>query len=181
MRHSKESVLNFDGRLPSRGLFGLVPLRYCVFSVVQNFFFFVGPKFFSCVFRGSEVFICGHFVVPKFFLVGFQLLDFQILGFWNFQFFGCMRKGDRKQKYINTSQTKYSISNRFMQLLVLFILERCSAFICANGIFSHLFSSVLHQFTRNSNTWLLQNYVLYFFIDYSNFLIAYSPYSPPGK
>ena len=142
---------------------------------------FVGPKFFSCVFRGSEVFICGHFVVPKFFLVGFQLLDFQILGFWNFQFFGCMRKSDRKQKYINTSQTKYSISNRFMQLLVLFILERYRAFICANGIFSQLFSSVLHQFTRNSNTWLLQNYVLYFFIDYSNFLIAYSPYSPPGK
>ena len=173
MRHSKEGVLNFDGRLPSRGLFGLVPLRYRVFLVVswvQNFFL---------VF--SKVFICGHFVVPKFFLLGFQLLDFQILGFWDFQFFGCMKKSDRKQKYINTSQAKYSISNRSTQLLILFILDRYRALICANGIFSHLFSSVLHQFTRNNNTWVLQNYLPYFFIDYSNFLIAYSPCSPPRK
>ena len=75
MRHSKEGVLNFDGRLPSRGLFGLVPLRYRVFLVVswvQNFFL-VFRSFHLWAFRGSEIFSLGFSVV------GFP--DFGILGF----------------------------------------------------------------------------------------------------
>ena len=36
-------------------------------------------------------------------------------------------------------------------------------------------------FTCNSNKQLLQNYLPYRFIDYSDFLIPKSPYSPPGK
>lgn len=36
----------------------------------------------------------------------------------------CMRKYDRKQKYINSSQIPYSIPYRLQQFLVLFMLER---------------------------------------------------------
>lgn len=43
------------------------------------------------------------------------------------------------------------------------------------------FCQYLKFFIRNSNRKLLKNYLLYFFIDYSGFFIANSPYSSPGK
>ena len=69
--------------------------------------YFVGPKcflvdksllrnFFSWLFRRCKIF----FLVAKFLIQRFSVV-------------GCMRKSDdRKQKYINTSQTTHSISNR---------------------------------------------------------------------
>ena len=119
----------------------MVPSRFCGYFVGPKFFlvvilwapsifswFFVGFNIFACgcfvvkiffswVFRGSNVFSCGYFLSPIFFLVAnFTIRRFPVVG--------CMRKCDRKRKYVNTSQTMYSISNRFQQLSVLFILER---------------------------------------------------------
>lgn len=37
------------------------------------------------------------------------------------------------------------------------------------------------SFSRNNNKWSLENFQLNWFIDYSNFLVANSPYSPPWK
>ena len=88
--------------------------------------------------RVTEVFSLRYLVCPKFFLVGISWVQiFFSWRFLGFNFFvvanfviqglsvvGCMRKSERKQKYINTSQTAYFIPNRFQQLSVLFILER---------------------------------------------------------
>ena len=68
--------------------------------------YLVGPTFFPWVFRGSKIFSCRFFVGPKFFLVYISWLkDFQLMTAWE--------RCDRKHKYINASQTAYSIPNRF--------------------------------------------------------------------
>ena len=94
--------------------------------------YFVGPKFFSWVFYWSVFFLVGslwvqlffYFVDPNFFLGGilwgqsfiswvfhgsdifFLMINFAIQRFLVVRY---MRKVDRKQNYINTSQTTYSI------------------------------------------------------------------------
>ena len=90
--------------------------------------YFVDPKYFlvgiswvqcflSWVFRRFKIFSRECFVGQMFLLVtNFMIQRFSI--------FGCMKRSDTKQKYINASQTVYSIPNRFQQLSVLFILER---------------------------------------------------------
>ena len=80
------------------------------------------------LFRWSKMFSCGYFVRPKILLVAVLCVQFffRVAYFMiqRFSFVGCMRKSDRKQKYINTFQTVSSISNRFQKLSVLLILEK---------------------------------------------------------
>ena len=52
----------------------------------------MGPKFISWVFHGSDIF---------FLMINFAIQRFLVVRY--------MRKVDRKQNYINTSQTTYSI------------------------------------------------------------------------
>ena len=104
------------------GPVGLVPSSNRAFvgiSWVGNFFSWVFCKsffsfflmtnswiqdFFSLVFCGSNfLFIVANFVIQR-----FSVVD------WT-------RKSERKQKYINTLQTLYSIPNRFQQLPVLYL------------------------------------------------------------
>ena len=98
--------------------------------------------FFSGLIRGSKISSRGYFVSPKHFLVAtswvhtffwwvfrgskFFSCGYLVANFVNqgFSFAGCMRKSDRKQKYINKSHTSHSIPNRFQQLSVLFTIER---------------------------------------------------------
>ena len=86
---------------------------------------FVGPNFFivripwiraflSWIFCWFKSFSCEYFVGPVFFLVAnFVIQRFSV--------------GNRKQEYINISQTAYFIPNRFQQWLVLFILKVTSS------------------------------------------------------
>ena len=78
---------------------------------------FVGPRlfleciswvqtFFSRVFRGSNFFLRTNFVNQR-----FSVVD-------------CVRNGERKLKYTKTSQTVYSIPNRFQQLSGLFCIKK---------------------------------------------------------
>ena len=114
--------------------------------------FFVGISLvqylFSWVFFGSKFFSFGYFVDLIFFLVGISCVQifFFLLHFLNLKFFlvgiswmhlflvfsfviqtfsvvGYMRKSGRKQKH-KTSQTAYSVPNRFQQLPVVFTLEK---------------------------------------------------------
>ena len=80
--------------------------------------YFVRHIFFSWVFHESTYFSRGYFVRSTFVLVANFVIQ-------RFSVFGCVRKSDRKQKYISTSQIAYSISNRFQQLLVVFVLRSC--------------------------------------------------------
>ena len=91
----------FRGLLIIMFIVGLVPSYHCALVSVS------GPKFFSR----------GNFVGPKLFLViNFVIQRFSVVEY--------MRMRDRKQRYINTSQTAYFIPNRFQQLLALFKLGR---------------------------------------------------------
>ena len=91
----------FPGSRAIVGIVGLVPSFNHAFlgiSWVENFFSWVfrGPKvFFSWVSRGSSSFFAAYFVIQR------------------FPVFGCVRKSDRKQKYIKRSQTGYPIPNWF--------------------------------------------------------------------
>ena len=88
--------------------------------------YFVGPKFFSQVFR-AETFSRGCFMGPKCFLVGISWVQFFFVPNFVIQRFsvvGCMRKSHRKQKHINRFPIAYFILSRFQQLSVLFLLER---------------------------------------------------------
>ena len=118
--------------------------------------YFMGPKIFSWVFRGSKNFFWwlfreskivfrGYSVGPIFFLVANFVIQRVSIVSW-------ARKSDTKQKYINTSQTAYSSANQFHQLSVVYIrkvlhllnyLCYYSAFIRTNCVVSHLFSTVL--------------------------------------
>ena len=76
----------------------------------------------SCLrgyFVGPNIFSCRYFVGPIFFLLAYFMIQ-------RLSIFGSMRKSDRKQRYINSSQTTYSIPNRFQQLPVRsgYILKR---------------------------------------------------------
>ena len=76
------------------------------------------------VFLGSRIFSRWYFVSSKFFLVGILWVQFFFL-MANFviqrsSVAACMRKSDWRQKYRNTSQTTYSFSNRFQQLLIVY-------------------------------------------------------------
>ena len=84
----------------------------------------------------------------------------------------CMRKYDRKQKYINSSQIPYSIPYRLQQFLVLFMLERYFIYQISYAITQFSFLLITYLFTNNSNILLLQNYLCYCFIDYSDFFMA---------
>ena len=70
---------------------------------------FVGPKLFLVVFCGYKIFLVG-ISWAKFFLV---LSKFSLVG--NFVLFRCQTY-EKKQRR-NISETSYSISNRFQQLL----------------------------------------------------------------
>ena len=88
------------------GLVGLVSSCLPGYFGVQNFLFwyFVGIKSFLVVILWAQFFLLvANFVIQRFLAVG------------------CMRKCDRKQKYMNTPQIAYSILNRFQQLSVLFM------------------------------------------------------------
>ena len=90
-------------------------------------------NFFSGVFCGSKYFSRRYFVDH---VVNFVIQRFSLAS--------CIRKSEKKEKYINTSQTMHSIPNRFEHLSVLLNQLYCyAAFICTNCIFSHLFFSVL--------------------------------------
>ena len=65
-------------------------------------------SFFSGVLYGSKYFPRGYFVDH---VVNFVIQRFSLAS--------CMRKSEKKQKYINTSQTMHSIPNRFEHLSVL--------------------------------------------------------------
>ena len=78
---------------------------------------FVGPRLFlecillvhvifSWVFHGSNFFLRTNFVNQR-----FSVVD-------------CVRNGERKLKYTKTSQTVYSIPNRFQQLSGLFCIKK---------------------------------------------------------
>ena len=82
----------------SSGYFVGLKLFYVSILWVQHFF--------SWVFCGFNFFAVANFVIQE-----LQVVD-------------CLRKSDKKQQYINTSQTAYSIANQFQQLPVLFILEK---------------------------------------------------------
>ena len=131
----------FSGLRAILGLVGLVLSCHCAFVSPKYFLvgilwvqiflslvlrgskkmFFVGfssvQTFFLWIFRRSKIFFSWVFRGPIFFLVA----NFVIQGF---SVVGCMKKSDRKQKYINASQTRHSNPNCFQQLSVLFILER---------------------------------------------------------
>ena len=139
------SLLNLAGRVPSwiswvmchRGSRGS-EIFFREYFVGQFFFlwvfcgsnyFFVGillvQNFLSWVFRGFKIFLVGTLWVQKFFSYFLGIIFFSQANFviQRFSVVGCVRKSDRKQKCINTSQTAYSIQNWFQQLSVLFMLE----------------------------------------------------------
>ena len=111
------------------GLVGLVPSCYRAFVGISW-----AQYFFLWVFRGSQVFCCGYFVGPRFFLVGiswvqdffswvfrgskifsreyFMVLKFSLVS--NFVIFSCWAHA--KKWHRNISQTSCSIPNRFQQL-----------------------------------------------------------------
>ena len=135
--------------------------------------YFVGPKFFSWVFHGSKFFLVGISWVQFFFsrLISW-FKDFQLLAAWE-------RVAENRNKY-NSNRLCYSKS-----------ISIISSSVCIRKIL-HLLSFVLFYFLViasvlgslhcNNDRLLLQNYLHYFFTDnYSNFLIANSPYFPTGK
>ena len=89
---------------------------------------FVGPKFFLVLFHGSKFFFsrvfCGSKTFSRGYFVGLIFFPVANFALQRFSVVGCMRKSERKQKFINIGQTAYSIPNHFQQLPVLFILER---------------------------------------------------------
>ena len=154
------SVLKFMGRVP-----WWVSWVYCHCAIVpswgfhesDNFsrgyfvglnFFLMGvswvQNFFSWVFHGYELFSRGYFVGPKFFRVDFSWVHFFIVAnnvIQKFSVVCLMRKSDRKQKYINSSQALNSIPN---QLSVMCILERYFIYLISYAITK--FSCVLIVF-----------------------------------
>ena len=149
--------------------------------------YFMGPKLFlvgiswvkiflSWVFHGSKYlnisFLMGISWVRDFFSWVFHGFNFSLMANFLIQrlsIAGCMRKSDRKRKYVKRSQTVYFIPNRFQQLSFLFTLEKYFIFsisyaimqLSVFSIFSHLFNSRIslhyyHLFTCNSNRWLLE-------------------------
>ena len=87
----------FRGSRAIVGLVGLVPSFYHAFMGRKIFLLGISrvKSFFSWVSRGSNSFFAAYFVIQR------------------FPVFGCMRKSDRKQKYIKRSQTAYPIPNWF--------------------------------------------------------------------
>ena len=141
------NLLNLEGRVPSwiswvvchRGSRGseiffreyFVGLIFFLVGILWvQLFFLVGillvQKFLSWVFRGSKIFLVGTLWVQKFFswvFLGYNFFSQANFVIQRFSVVGCVRKSDRKQKCINTSQTTYSIQNWFQQLSILFMLE----------------------------------------------------------
>ena len=134
-------LLNLEGRVPSwiswvRNFFSWVFRRsnffscgYFVGPIIFSSRYFVGPKFFIVGISWVQNFSRGHFVGSKVFLVflGYNFFSRANFVIQRFSVVGCVRKSDRKQKCINTSQTTYSIQNWFQQLSVLFMLEVTSS------------------------------------------------------
>ena len=148
-------------------------------SWVQNYFSWVFSRsrfFLSWIFRGSKYlnisFLMGISWVRDFFSWVIHGFNFSLMVNFLIQrlsIAGCMRKSDRKRKYVKRSQTVYFIPNRFQQLSFLFTLEKYFIFsisyaimqLSVFSIFSHLFNSRIslhyyHLFTCNSNRWLLE-------------------------
>ena len=88
----------------------------------------MGSNFFMVGILWVQFFLCGYFVglVFFFFLAYFVVQRFSVV---------CCMRSDRKQKYVNVSQTGvYSVSNRFQQLSGLFILERYFIYLISYAI-----------------------------------------------
>ena len=118
------------------------------------------------MFRGSEIFSCRYFVVPKclfrryfvgqtFFLVGISWVPnfsrgcFVDLKYLSWVFHGSsIKKSDRKQKYINTSQTTHSIPNRFQQLQALSFVPLVFLVICFQLFFISLLVTVINSYYK---------------------------------
>ena len=101
IRYLRKSVLYFVGRAPWR------ILSVQCHCVIVPSWLFCRPKTFPY----------GYFVGLKYFFVGISRL-----GFPDCNIISCQLLSDKNEKYINTSQTEYSIPNRFQQLSILFIL-----------------------------------------------------------
>ena len=113
-------------------------------SWVQNYFSWVfrGSRFFlSWIFRGSKYlnisFLMGISWVRDFFSWLIHGFNFSLMVNFLIQrlsIAGCMRKSDRKRRYVKRSQTVYFIPNRFQQLSFLFTLEKCFIFSISYAI-----------------------------------------------
>ena len=95
---------------------------------VLNFMGHVQSWISLVIFRGSEFFYRGYFMGPIFFFfVDISWVQFLFVAYFVFQRFlgvGCTRKSDRKQKYINTSQTARVFYSKSISTIIRSVYSR---------------------------------------------------------